>query len=412
MEEVQEPVQDMLPMNTSPEPVSQHCLAHSDLLPEITPPPQNNSTGTSPNSTPRPKNLFTEPPATDDTVLVDGILPTNSCNTTTNHVENLAEINPLPDLAESQRQQENMQCICNIDNPLNINTLSDCVTNHEKQRANPSVGKEISVNDHTLSDRVTNRSTQSSSESNNFVNNLDQQETKNENTSLDTSQTLANGSNIYLVKQMKKHRHQIKKLKFLIKWLDYLNHPNTWKPEDHLPPVLVQKCFQQSPLESPTPTNAVLPISDVYRPCQLLLNKKVFWMLILTLITVIILTAVASRTHCHSKPPFGKQDKSFVSPGHNLTWKKLLAYGTSIRFTVWSLLVESKKNSRLYFLPWTLPPVLAKRLHIFNHLVLGDYDPISPKNTSLIQRVTHARCHLAMEASESPCLLKDPNTTP
>ena len=52
MEEAQEPVQDILPMNTSPEPVSQHCLAHSDLLPEITPPPQNNSTGTSPNSIP------------------------------------------------------------------------------------------------------------------------------------------------------------------------------------------------------------------------------------------------------------------------------------------------------------------------------------------------------------------------
>ena len=338
-------------MNTSPEPVSQDCLAHSDLLPKITPLPQNNSTGTSPNSTPRPKNLFTEPPATDDTVLVDGILSTNSCNTTTNHVDNLAEINPLPDLAESQRQQENMQCIYNIDNSLNINTLPDCVTNHEKQRANPSVGKEIPVNDHTLSDCVTDGSTQSSRESNNFVNNLDQQEAKNENTLLDTSQTLANGSNIHLVEQMKKHRHRIKKVKFLIKWFDYLNHPNTWKPEDHLPPALVQKCFQQSPLENPTPTNAVLPISDVYQPYQLLLNKKVFWMLILTLITVIILTAVACLTHCHFKPLFGKQGKSFVLPEHNLTWKKLLAYGTSIRFTVWSLLVQSKKNSRLYFLP-------------------------------------------------------------
>ena len=97
MEKVQESNQDTLSTKTSPEPVSQHalskCLAHSDLLPKITPPPQNNSTETSPNPTPK------EPPATDDTV--DGILPTNSCNTTTNHVENLDERNPLTDLAES-----------------------------------------------------------------------------------------------------------------------------------------------------------------------------------------------------------------------------------------------------------------------------------------------------------------------
>ena len=126
MEKVQESHQDALPTITSHEPVSQHalskCLAHSDLLPEITPLPQNNSTETSPNPIPIPKNLFTEPPPTDDTVLVDGILSFNSRNTITNHVENLAEINPLPDLAESQRQREKMQCIYNMDNPLDINT--------------------------------------------------------------------------------------------------------------------------------------------------------------------------------------------------------------------------------------------------------------------------------------------------
>ena len=290
MKKVQESNQDTLPTNISPQPVSQDalskCLADSDLLPEITPPPQNNSTETSPNPTSRPKNLFTEPPATDDTVLADGILPTNSHNTTTNQVESLAEINPLTDLAEPQQQQEKMQCIYNIDNPLDINTLPNCVTNHEKQRANASVEKETPVN--------------------NFANNLDQQETRNRNTSLDTRQTLANSSNIYHAEQMKKHRHRIEKLEFLIKWLGYFNHPNTWKPEDHLAPVLVQECFQQSPLENPTPTNAVLPKSDVYRPCQLLLNKKAWWMIALMLTIVIILTAVASHTHCHFKPPFGK----------------------------------------------------------------------------------------------------------
>ena len=177
---------------------------------------------------------------------------------------------------------------------------------HEKQKANPSVEKETPVNDHTLSDRVINRSTQSvaiSREKSNFANNLDQQETRNENISPDTCQTNANGSNIYVVEQMKKHRHRIRKLEFLIKWLGYLNHPNTWKQEYHFPPALFQE-----PLENPTPTTAVLPTSDVYRPCQLLLNEKGCWMVIFTIITVIILAAVAYHTHCHFKPLFEKQD--------------------------------------------------------------------------------------------------------
>ena len=130
------------------------------------------------------------------------MLPTDSRNTITDHAEDLAEINPSPDLAESQRQQEKIQCIYNKDNPLDINTLPDCGTKHEKQRATPSVEKETVVNDHTLSDGMTNRSTQSVArprESNNFANNLDQEETRNENTSPDNGQTLANGKNIYLV---------------------------------------------------------------------------------------------------------------------------------------------------------------------------------------------------------------------
>ena len=98
MEKVQESNQDTLPTNNSPEPVSQHSLskglAHSDVQPEITPLPQNNFTETSPNPTPRPKNLFKESSATGDTVLVDGILPFNSRNTTANRVENLAEYTP------------------------------------------------------------------------------------------------------------------------------------------------------------------------------------------------------------------------------------------------------------------------------------------------------------------------------
>ena len=104
-----------------------------------------------------------------------------------------------------------------------------------------------------------------------------------------------------------------------------------------------------------------IPTSDVYQPCRLLLNKKACWMVAIMLIIVIILTAVASHTHCHLKPPFKKKDESFVSPKRNLTWKELLSSGTSIRFSVRSQPVKSEKTRRLYPLDWTIPPVLAKK---------------------------------------------------
>ena len=112
----------------------------------------------------------------------------------------------------------------------------------------------------------------------------------------------------------------------------------------------------------------IIPKSDVYRPCQLLLNKKVSWMLILTLITVITQRAVASHTHCHFKPPFGKQDESFVSPECNLTRKELLTYGTTVCLKIRLQATRPEQTGQLYFLDWTLPPVLVKRLHISNHL--------------------------------------------
>ena len=56
---------------------------------------------------------------------------------------------------------------------------------------------------------------------------------------------------------MKKHRHRNRKLEFLIKWFGYSNRQNTWEPEDHLSPALVQEYFQQSLLEKPTQTNKV-----------------------------------------------------------------------------------------------------------------------------------------------------------
>ena len=245
------------------------------------------------------------------------------------------------------------------------------MTNHEKQRATPSVEKERPVNDHTLSDRMTNRSTQSVAhprELNNFANNLDQQETRNKNTSPNNRQTLVNGSNIYLVEQMKKHCHRIEKLEFLIKWLGYLNHPNSWKTEDHSPPALVQEYFQQFPLENSTPTNAVLPTSNVYRPYQLLLNKKTGWMIELMSAIVIILTAVACHIHCHFNPPFKKQNKPLVSSERNLTWKELLTYGTTVRLKIKLQAARLENTGQMHFLDWMLPPFLAKRLRISNNL--------------------------------------------
>ena len=146
----------------------------------------------------------------------------------------------------------------------------------------------------------------------------------------------------------------------------------------------------------------IIPKSDVYQPYQLLFNKKACWMIALMPTIVIILTAIASYTHCHFNPSFKKQNKPFVSSERNLTWKQLLTYGTTIRLKIQLQAARPEKTGQLYFLDWTLPSVLTKRLHISSHLALDVYDPLSPKNTSLIQTVTHARCHLAMNVSERP----------
>ena len=130
----------------------------------------------------------------------------------------------------------------------------------------------------------------------------------------------------------------------------------------------------------------IIPKSDVYRPCQLLLNKKACWMIALMLTIVIILTAVASHSHCHFSPPFKKQNKPFVSSECNLTWKQLLTYATTVHLTIRLQAAKPEKTRQLYFLDWMLPPVLAKRLHISSHLGLGVYDPIFPKNTSFTQK--------------------------
>ena len=151
--------------------------------PLIGPSSQSNSPGNSPNPTPEPQNLFTELPGTEDIELVHDNLPDTSRNIATAHVDELKEILPLPDLTETQRQQQKIKDIHNIDNQLDIitttlptgvtthnadnqpntNTLPNCVTNHGKRKATHSVEKETPANDHTPSDRVINRGKQSCS---------------------------------------------------------------------------------------------------------------------------------------------------------------------------------------------------------------------------------------------------------
>ena len=190
------------------------CFTYGD--PPIDPPAQSNSTGNSPDATPKPQNLFTEPPSTEDIELADGILANNSRNITRNHVEDLEEINPLPHLTQPQRQQQKLKSIhnihnqldtntlpnCvtirNIDNQLDINTLPNSVTNHGKRKITHSVEKETPASSHTLPDHVTKRGKQSVARSRE-TNNFDQQKTRNEDISIDTYHTLANDSDIYLV---------------------------------------------------------------------------------------------------------------------------------------------------------------------------------------------------------------------
>ena len=83
---------------------------------------------------------------------------------------------------------------------------------------------------------------------------------------------------------------------------------------------------------------------------SLILNKKACWMIAIMLTTVIILTAVASHTHCHFNPTFKEQNKPIFSPAHNLTCKELLAYGNTVCLKIRLQAARSEKTGQLYFL--------------------------------------------------------------
>ena len=100
------------------------------------------------------------------------------------------------------------------------------------------------------------------------------------------------------------------------------------------------------------------PKSDVYRSCQLLLNKKTCWIIALMLNTV---TVVASHSHCHFNPLFKKQNKPLVLSERNLTWKELLTYTTTVRLKIRLQAARPEKTGQLYFLELDAPTSLGEK---------------------------------------------------
>ena len=93
---------------------------------------------------------------------------------------------------------------------------------------------------------------------NDFYSKQDKQKARNEDISNSACQTFSNNNDIYLVEQVRKQHHWNEKLELLIKWLGYLNRQNTWEPEGHLSPALIQEYFQQSSPKKPMQTNTIL----------------------------------------------------------------------------------------------------------------------------------------------------------
>ena len=113
----------------------------------------------------------------------------------------------------------------------------------------------------------------------------------------------------------------------------------------------------------------VLPTSEVYRPCGLLLKKRACLMIVAELIAMIILTAVACQVYCHLKKLFKQQQKLPTPTAHGLTWKELLPYGTCNYCKDKLQTVKSKKIHQPYFFDWKIPPVLGKRIHLTNRML-------------------------------------------
>ena len=154
------------------------------------------------------------------------MLPGNSQNIITNHIEDLKEINLLPELTKPLLLKQMTKRSQDKNNHFGITTLSNSVFNDGKQSVIHLVQRETTSNDHTLPDCVFNCGKQRVArprEESDFTSNRDRQKARTADISNNTSQTFTNNNDIYLVEQVKKHRHRNGKLEFLIKWLGYSN---------------------------------------------------------------------------------------------------------------------------------------------------------------------------------------------
>ena len=213
--------------------------------PPIDSPRRRNSTGNPPEDDHESLELFTDSHDNRVIELVDGILPNNAQHDS-GSTEQLKEINTLPELMKSSQLKQQTKSSQDIDNHFGINTLPNYAINHGKQSVThlreendfsnnlgqqQARNKDISTNHfgiNTLRNCVFNRANQSvtrSKEENGFNSNHDQQ--KHEDIATNTPQTFSSDNDIYLVEQVRKHRHRNGKLEFLIKWLGYSKPQNT-----------------------------------------------------------------------------------------------------------------------------------------------------------------------------------------
>ena len=74
--------------------------------PPIESPPERKSIGNQLEDDHEPMDLFTESPGNRQIEIADALLPNNSQNVITYHIEALEEINPLPELTKSLQLKE------------------------------------------------------------------------------------------------------------------------------------------------------------------------------------------------------------------------------------------------------------------------------------------------------------------
>ena len=115
--------------------------------PPINSPSQHNPPGNPPEENYEPLGLFIESPGNIEIELAENMLPNNSQNVITNHIEHLEEINLLPEFTKSlQLKQKRRKRSQDKDSHFSFNTLANCAFNCGKQ----SVTHSLSGNRNTI----------------------------------------------------------------------------------------------------------------------------------------------------------------------------------------------------------------------------------------------------------------------